>query len=251
MILPVTTITSRLKAKRVIHIEAVLACFIIFLLYSILNGTKTYYYDSKWYWTVADGMFQDGKFNLYGFPETFRGYFFPALILFVRNLGALFFHSEFMGFWVFMSLIMAVTLGISIPYLFQFRIDTYKMMLRLILCTVLVLYFWGDFLQYPLSDFPAVVFLIGGAALLRCALRLERWGRYVVGFLSGMCLYASYNTRAVFLFGGLFVVICIGVLYIRESRKSQEDKKRRTTTIIILFISLLIGWMSFKQDFCE
>lgn len=153
------------------------------------------------------------EFDLLQFPEDYHGYFFPVLVAVVKHLSANMNPPGFIGYWILISMLMAVTLGISIPYLFHFRLDTGAMLLRLLVCVTLILVIWGDFLQYPLSDFPATAFLVCGAALLRYALEHERWRRYISGFLSGVCLYAAHNTRTILLYGAVALFAGMNILH--------------------------------------
>ena len=54
--------------------------FALFFLYSFYKNVDTFFYDSSSYWQLADGMFANGKFDLYAFPETFRCYFIHLVI---------------------------------------------------------------------------------------------------------------------------------------------------------------------------
>lgn len=218
--------------KRIIRIGAVGICFIIFLIYAIFRGNTNLYYDSIYYWGVGDSVFQNEKFDIYQFPEDYHGYFFPVLVAVVKQLSANINPPGFIGYWILISMLMAVTLGISIPYLFHFKIDTGTMVLRLLACVTLILVIWGDFLQYPLSDFPATAFLISGAALLRYSLEHERWRRYISGLASGACLYAAHNTRTILLYGAAVLFIGMYAVY-----WEKEGRK-----LILLAVSIILGF---------
>jgi len=80
-----------------------------------------------------------------------------------------------------------------------------------VLFFILWLFFWLDYLVYSLSDFPALFFC---AAFVFCLLRIESFivnknrsvfctaaGLMFLGLLAGASAYASYNIRAVYLYG--------------------------------------------------
>ena len=82
---------------------------------------------------------------------------------------------------------------------------------------ILWLFFWLDYLVYSLSDFPA---LFCCSASVFCLLRIERFiasehhsmfytvaGLLLLGLVAGASAYASYNIRAVYLYGILASLI--------------------------------------------
>jgi len=200
------------KRKKSLQMWTALALFCIFLSFGFYKGITEYYYDSVYYWTVADSMLADGRFHLLAFPETFRGYFLPTLLLLIKTITNTVFGSEIVGYRLFSSFLMAVMLGVIFPYLTDIKIDTYRKAAGLLACAGLVLYFWGDHLQYPLSDMPALVFMCGGTALLKYVLLhmgKSKWN-FLPALGCGGCLYAAYNTRAAY----LYAVIVLGVYFL-------------------------------------
>ena len=84
-------------------------------------------------------------------------------------------------------------------------------MIGTVLFFILWLFFWFDYLIYSLSDFPALFFC---SAMVFCLLRIERFilnehrfksatvvSLVLLGLLAGASAYASYNIRAVYLYG--------------------------------------------------
>lgn len=143
--------------------------FLLFFIHIKLSGEKNYYADASYYWTIADSMFQNGKFNLLAFPETFRGYFFPTIISIIKNIGNIIFSSEVIGFHIFSAAIMAILWGIILPSLFDSydKKSSKRILIGSIGCSILTIIFWGDMLQYPLSDIPAMVLFATGVMLLK------------------------------------------------------------------------------------
>lgn len=175
------------------------ACFFLF-------NIKEYYHDANYYWTIADGMFADGKFNLFRFPETFRGCIYPTILSAIKRLSSAMFGAEHIGYGLFASLLMAVFMGIVLPHYFDVQFDRkerklypYISLTMVALCT---LYFWGGTIFYPLSDMPALAFFGIGTVAMDCAGSSHRKATWVLlGILGGGCLYAAYNTRVVYLYG--------------------------------------------------
>jgi len=203
--------------------------FVIFLLYARICNIREYVYDSVYYWTIADSMLANGHFDLFAFPETFRGYVLPVILLFVKSVGRLF-GSEIMGFWIFTSILMAVTLGILLPGLFDYNIDSPKKAIRVSLMAIPVLYFWGNFLQYPLSDAAAMSFMCAGIFFFKQCITRENkiYLLALYASISGFCFYAAYNMRVVYLYG----IICALITYLFfYGVKKPENWKRCVVSI--------------------
>jgi len=188
--------------------------FVVFLIYAQIYNIRNYPYDSAYYWGIADNMLANGHFDLFAFPETFRGYVFPVILLFVKSVGRLF-GSEIMGFRFFISILMAVTLGILLPGIFDYSIDSPKKAVRISLMAIPVLYFWGNLLQSPQSDTVAMSFMCAGIFFFKQYVMRENIYIYIYpavpyAFMAGLCFYAAYNTRAAYLYG----IICVLIFYL-------------------------------------
>ena len=196
-------------------------------------------------------MFANGKFDLYAFPETFRGYFIYLLILLFKTLGNTLFSSEYIGFWIFTALYMTITLCAALPYIFNVKINSVGSLLKLILCSLLVLYFWGDHLQYPLSDAPAMAFMLWSLALLKYTLAenasIDKWKKYLVCFAAGICLYAAYNIRVAHLYG--IVIACVLVIF--WNRKRLKDIFQLVPFILAGCILLALPQMLINYHYTE
>ena len=98
-----------------IQVITVLVCTAIIVLYAAVRNVETFYWDCNFYWNSADGMLQNGIFDLYSFPNTFRGYFFPTVLLLLKMAGRMLFSSDFFLFRFFMALLVSITIGVVIP----------------------------------------------------------------------------------------------------------------------------------------
>ena len=204
--------------------------FTLTLVYSYLRNVSEYPWDSQYYWTVADGVINDG-FHILNFPETFRGYFFPLLVSVFKKL----FHGVW-GWRVLSSLGISACFAFSLPNLLRRRnIDSLREFVGILIAYGVFMWVWGDFSQYPLSDIFASIFLVSAASLL--ALMSEKNIKiyfYILGGGTvGALLYASYNTRAAYLYG----IIAVLLLFILFNRKK---KKELVIGMITVFIGMLI-----------
>ena len=186
---------------------AFFAVFTLSMIYAAIADIQNYPFDSLYYWIKADPVFENG-FNIMLYPNTFRGYLFPVLVGIFKNI----FHGAW-GWRLIAALSAGFTFSFSLPYVISGRrIHSYKQVLRTVLSFVFFMWIWGNFMQYPLSDFCASAFLLAGVSLFK-SMKLDRFSLKTLlkGFGSGILLYAAYNTRAAFLYGAVFAFIVFGM----------------------------------------
>lgn len=206
-----------------------LVLFMLTVIYSYLKNIRVYLFDSQYYWTIADSVWDNG-FNIMNFPETFRGYFFPFLVSLFKKI--------FNGIWgwrILSSFAVAVAFAFSLPYLVkQKSVDTLREFIGVFIAYCMFMYIWGDFTQYPLSDLFAAVFMFSGGCLLM-QMTQKSFSRmdYCRGGAAGILLYASYNTRVVFLYG---VIIALLLFLIYNIKKD----KRKMLIFITIFLGILV-----------
>ncbi|MBE5852048.1 MAG: hypothetical protein E7299_03705 [Lachnospiraceae bacterium] len=209
-------------------IKWMLFCVIFFVsfLFGEKLGVVNYPYDAEYYWTTADSVFANG-FDISAFPETFRGYVLPTTIsLFKFVFGGV------RGWRVLSSVCLAVCFSFSLPYLITGRgITKIAECIRVLLAYAVFLWIWGDFMQYPLSDFPAALCAFSGAAILRTIdLNSKSLKTLIKGVFAGVLLYAAYNTRAAYLYGVVFII----GLFVFLNRKNIKQ-------LLLVLIALVIG----------
>lgn len=208
--------------------------FIFFLGYFLIKDQEFFPYDSYYYWTEGDGVVAKAGFHISEFPETFRGYFFPVLLSVLKQ-GAILLGHEFLAWRLLCSLLLGLLFCFVFPRLFRMEINSLWFFIRIIALLLVVLYFWGDFLQYPLSDMPAMVFVCLGACLLQTICEGKQKSYHIVlsAFFAGICLYAAYNTRAVYLYADIILVI---LFFVRE----RKNVKKVVITVCSVGVGILL-----------
>ena len=205
------------------------AVFVSALLYAARANVTELYFDSKYYWTLSNVIYENGLNPIYmlRFPESVRGYFFPVLIGYFRL-----FFDGITGWRVLASLSMALCFSLSLPCAVKGRgIRSWKESIRTLLAYAVYMWIWGDLMQYPLSDFIACFLLISAIALLRTVHSRQKTGlKILTGLIAGALLYAAYNTRTTYLYS----IIVISAAFILINRK-------RARTILITGLSVLAG----------
>lgn len=164
--------------------------FVVFMAITGLYNVTVYDCDSAYYWTVADPVFTE-KFSILQFPETFRGYFFPTIIGCMKALMSALGIELCWGWRIMVSFIMSILIVYVLPTIFDDeRKLTRRKFVGIILFVVVFLIFWGDFMQYPLSDLPASFFMLSAIAVLLWLINREInvfsiIGSFIVG---GACM---------------------------------------------------------------
>ncbi|MFC5500520.1 hypothetical protein ACFPOE_23460 [Caenimonas terrae] len=180
--------------------QATLACVIATLFLLALhydyNFTR-FHYDSDHYWALA-------TFENLRTERSIRGYFFPALLTPLHYLTTVTGYP-LLTYRAGMSLTYGVLLTTLLPAAFRQAFGGRLSVLRRLVPVVLLAILFPGMLLYPLSDLPAV--LLAFTALM-CALRgLAATGsrKRFIGmlFAAGILMGAAYNTRTIYLFGGV------------------------------------------------
>ena len=206
---------SRNHSKRLDWIVFIII-FVSSMVYAAITDIRTYVFDSGYYWTITDPVFE-GNLNLLNFPYTFRGYLFPFLTGTVKYL----FHGVW-GWRVLSSFLCAGTYSFSLPFLISGRrIKSYTEIFRTLLAYAFFMWIWGNFMQYPLSDFAAAAFLLTGVSILKSFHGTDlHWETITKGIAVGLSLYAAYNTRATFLYGAAFAAIIFLITNRKDIKKA-------------------------------
>ena len=225
----------RMEKKKNKYLYMGINWIIIFLMCLLLSHklnirSSSYYYDAAYYWTTADPVFENG-FNFLNFPETFRGYFFPFSI----SLFKIIFGTGW-GWRVYSAFMTSTMFAILLPSFFKRNVFNIKCIVRDVFTTALFLLFWGDFMQYPLSDFAAFFFLIAGFAAAKCLTENNAGAKprkiILWGLLTGALFYTAYNTRAAYEYAVFFILFFIVI--------KLKNVKKILSVLLLMFAGALI-----------
>lgn len=211
--------------------------FIIFLGFSVIQKQNELHFDCTYYWTVSDAVYENG-FNILNFPETFRGCIFPLMIGVLKTVIGTSMVNQLRGWSIIISIMISFLYAWCFPCIFDLRLQINKKNIIGSICLiVLTIIYWGNFLQLPLSDFPAIFFLLCGTA---CILTIKKrndlalFKQLFLAFIGGIIFYAAYNTRVAYLYG---IIIIVAIFFISQVGKNFKSNIK----ISILLISLLCG----------
>ena len=163
------------------------------LLLLLLNGPKSFLpHDAGTYWAQGMTFERAGHFALKNFTYCSRGYAFPLALHCVQRLSRTVGADPYRGFLTVSALLVALLTTVLVPAAVEGFFGRTVSSLQRLGFALLVVYFWRSHFSYPLTDFPAVVALLGalGAALAIRPVRL---------LLCGVLLAFGSNARPVYL----------------------------------------------------
>ena len=226
----------RQKEKREKNIYNLIrvAVFVILYIYIDLTWNHKKFYDADYYWTIVF------SFHFSALPRLFRGYFYPYILYVMKNVGL----PEDFLYMLFNSVMGMLMITYVVPNIVSGGLIEKISFKRKIFGTCglffLLLFYWGDYIKYPLSDFPAMFFLGCAICLL---IKVEKIINieikkslpvvhvFILSMLAGSFMYIAYNTRATYLYSIITMLIIWFTLFI----------KRRKYNTILLLIPMLVG----------
>lgn len=191
-----------------IKYEKLLAFFLasaLFMLLHQVTNALTFPYDSGQYWSLAEPS------TFFNFPVDIRGYFYPLLLLpahYIANVGG---ELSFYVFRIYSSLAYAFALTIVLPSFYITAFGGKITLIRRMVVPLLVAVLFPGVIIYPLSDLPAFILIIASVNFLLNINASEKWSLQAVLRLlfSGFLAYAAYNTRTIYMFPLLFILMCV------------------------------------------
>ena len=204
-------------ARNSLWIIVFLVIYALSMAYANRVDITANYYDSALYWNLANDIFYNGYNPIYIFryPQSVRGYFFPVLVGYFKA-----YFNGVTGWRILASLSMAACFSLSLPYAInRKRIQSLRELFATLLAYGVYMWVWGDFMQYPLSDFISCFLLISALAFLRWSEHTDKIILQVLfAFFAGVFLYAAYNTRTTYLYSGIIVLL----VYFLHNRKNLK-----------------------------
>jgi hypothetical protein len=209
----------RLHAGPVAGFGLALACT---LPVALLQGPKIFYYDSGNYWNLARTFSRDGHFSLLSFESTLRGYALPLTNYGLQALArGLHFGQSSMA-RLFNAFIFALIGGVLAPSLAELAWPTRRWGLaRRMALVALLIVFWSGYLDFPLSDFPAL------AMALLALLAVSRADRPGWMLLAGGAGGLAIDIRAEYLLLGPILVLLVAWSWVAQRGTRHRSSAHR------------------------
>jgi hypothetical protein len=128
---------------------------------ALLQGAKTFYYDSGNYWTLGETFVEHGHFSLLNYESALRGYLLPLIDHGLRGLAAAVKWRSSSSAKLLNVLVFSAIGAVLTPRLAELTWPRQHWGLwRRLALMALLLVFWNGYLAYPLSDIPALAMVL-------------------------------------------------------------------------------------------
>ena len=164
-----------------------------------------YKFDDSVYWNLAAPSL------LFNFPNIMRGYVYPALLMPLHVLSDALGDANKLPFRIGTTVVYAYVLtGPIANFFLRCYGGTLTFGRRTVFAMSSITIFPGLFI-FPLSDAPAALLMVTACLLAKRAGARHGW---IFLLLAGMCAGAAYNTRTLYLFPVLALVVVCPALYL-------------------------------------
>jgi hypothetical protein len=201
---------------------------------AMIQGPKPFYYDSGLYWGLGESFTQAGHFSLLNFNSPVRGYALPLAYDGLRSLAASLAWSNSSIVKLFNALVMSLIGSTLAPMLAERTWATQRWgPIRRLALAALFLVFWSGWLNFPLSDFPALALAM--AAIVACA-RSDRPGAM---FLAGAAGGLALDVRAAYV---LLLPVLLGLAGLDWFNQRWEQERASALRRCCCLALLLTGF---------
>ncbi|AHG43670.1 hypothetical protein N018_21045 [Pseudomonas syringae CC1557] len=216
---------EKLFARRQ-EIAAFMTTTLIFMILHKIMNVAAFPWDSGHYWNLSRAAY------LLNFPNTIRGYFYPALLAPVRYLSDAFIILGYIPFRITSSLVYAYFFTILLPVFYLKVFGGQISFLRRMIIPILVAILFPGVIVYTLSDLPALALMVGSSFCMLCSVgTTPRFKRFALLALSGVLAYGAYNTRTIYLFPA--ALLALGTVFIIYYKHPVLNK----ISAILVFLS--------------
>jgi hypothetical protein len=219
---PVATSSGLLATTRKATARhAALVAFVVgtvgFLIGTMSQAPKLFYYDSGVYWGLGTTFSFHGHFSLLNFNSPLRGYLLPLVDRGLHGIAALLTLNDSTPAKVFNCLIFALIATVLLPALAQTVWPTQRwgVARRLVLAAVLGI-LWGGYLAFPLSDFPAA------AAALLALIAVARPDRVTPMLVAGIACGAAIDMRPAYILLPLAMLLLLARSWWQDRRGARR-----------------------------
>lgn len=196
---------------------------------------KNLYGDAQGYMDLSRMFIKDGHFSLLNYANPLRGYFFPLLLQAPIQFASWTGLSEIISFRLFSAIVISFVSVFVIPWFFEQAFNFQAKPLQRLIFSAFITLFWYGCFAYPLSDFPAMFYFLGGLALCFYAIKSDKalWVRCLSILAGGFCLAAATSIRLIYMIplilAGIFIIIKLALSKIPASVR------------VILAVLLIVG----------
>lgn len=161
--------------------------FVLTLIVALLQAAKPFYFDSGNYWALGNTFVRQGSFSLINFNSPLRGYMLPLIDHGLNGLAQALQWRGSTSAKIFNALVFALSGATLAPAMAEASWPGRRWgVWRRLTLTALFLIFWSGYLNFPLSDFPALMAVL--LAIIAVS-RADRLGWVLVaGLATGIAI---------------------------------------------------------------
>ena len=234
----ISTVATRtaLRPRLRTSLEAFLLAFALTSTVALLHSPKDFYYDSGGYWGLGQTFTSAGHFSLLNFTSPLRGYLLPLIDHLLQQLAVGLGWSYSTAAKLFNALMFALIGAVLAPRLAETIWPAIRWGLgRRLSLTALLLIFWGGYLDFPLSDFPAL------AAALLALIAIARTDSPGWMFVAGLASAAAIEMRPSYLVLAPLLVVLVAWRWLEQRHEPVLWSRRWLCAVLAIVGFVLIA----------
>ena len=202
---------------------------------ALLRSPRIFYYDSGNYWELGQSFTAHGHFSLLNFNNPVRGYLLPLIYHGLREIADALRWTYSSAAKIFNVLIFSLIGAVLAPRFAELSWPGRHWGIgRRVALAALLVVFWGGFLDFPLSDFPALAMTM--LALVSIA-RPETPGWM---FLAGSACGAAIDMRPSYVLLAPILIVLVTWAWVERRTEPHASIARRSLCIALFLSGLLV-----------
>ncbi|MFZ5822166.1 MAG: hypothetical protein ACOYYJ_19920 [Chloroflexota bacterium] len=194
-----------------------LAVLVFFWTYGFQRRDYLFVHDAMNYWSARYNFIDNGQFSILHYNSPLRGYLFPLLLFLIQWQADVLGIDAQMLFLTYSALFVSVLAFYLLPWFFRVVFEWKTPVIKRLLFSGLLFFFWRGHFLYPLTDFPSLAFLLLGIGIfVRIGLGSLKPAWAV---LAGFAIGAAVNIRPVYQVSLVVVLVLLCCLWRRLGKK--------------------------------
>jgi hypothetical protein len=203
--------------------------FVAVLAVALFQGAKPFYYDSLNYWMLGKTFSVHGNFSLLNFSSPLRGYLLYLIDHGLQGIAVAFGWGASTCAKIFNAFVFALIGAVLAPKLAEISWpERHWTMWRRLALVLLLLVFWSGFLNFPLSDFPALMMVLIALVSIACYPK-PGWV-----LLSGIATGAAIDMRPAYVLLAPIVVVLAVWRYVELNKDTSIRRQALCSTLLVV-----------------
>jgi hypothetical protein len=202
---------------------------------ALLQSAKPFYYDSLNYWMLGKTFTVHGNFSLLNFNSPLRGYLLPLIDHGLHGVAVAVKWTDSTSTKLFNVLIFSLIGAVLAPRFAEITWPEQRWSIgrRLAIVALLVI-FWSGYLDFPLSDFPAL------AMTLLALVAIDRFDTPGWMLIAGFACGAAIDMRPSYELLAPILGVLVACGWFEGRGEPHASIARRSLCIALLVVGLLV-----------